>query len=139
MYITLDKKEKINKFVNLSVKKLNISLHYVNISENNYVEDFVKCINNSKAVITDSYHGTIFSIIFEKPFISFINKKRGSTRFISLEKMLLIKDRIVSLYDNNKRKIKLLRKKFIKNKKQLGLMKNISLKYLKKNLLIENF
>lgn len=40
--------------------------------------------NNSKAVFTDSFHGTIFSIIFKKPFITLRNIKRGGTRFTSL-------------------------------------------------------
>ena len=40
--------------------------------------------NNSKAVFTDSFHGTIFSIIFKKPFITLRNKGRGGTRFTSL-------------------------------------------------------
>ena len=133
----LDKKHRVRKFINLSFLKLNLTLHYVNINENNYIEEFIKCINNSKAVITDSYHGTIFSIIFEKPFISFINSKRGNTRFISLQKTLRIKDRIVSPYANYNGKINLLKKKFVLNKIRFDIMKNISLNYLKKNLLID--
>lgn len=42
-------------------------------------------IKNADCIITDSYHGTIFSIIFNKPFISIINKERGRERFVFLE------------------------------------------------------
>ena len=40
--------------------------------------------SHSKAVLTDSFHGTIFSLIFQKPFMTLINNKRGGERFISL-------------------------------------------------------
>ena len=42
--------------------------------ENRYVADpaeFLDYINSSSLVLTDSFHGTIFSILFEKPFIVF--------------------------------------------------------------------
>ena len=42
-------------------------------------------------VITDSYHGVLFSIIYNKPFHVFFNKFRGSARFASLEKILSFK------------------------------------------------
>jgi hypothetical protein len=35
-------------------------------------------------VVTDSFHGTIFSIIFEKRFRCVYNKVRGTARFESL-------------------------------------------------------
>lgn len=39
---------------------------------------------HAESVVTDSYHGTIFSIIFEKPFLTLINHSRSGSRFISL-------------------------------------------------------
>ena len=39
---------------------------------------------HAKSVFTDSFHGTIFSIIFKRPFITLKNEKRGAKRFISL-------------------------------------------------------
>lgn len=50
---------------------------------------------DAEFVITDSFHGTAFSIIFNKPFISIGNKKRGITRFSSLLKMLGLEDRLI--------------------------------------------
>ena len=52
---------------------------------------------NSKAVFTDSFHGTIFSIIFKKPFITLKNNGRGGKRFISLLEPINLLDR---LFDN---------------------------------------
>ena len=48
------------------------------------LNDFMWYYNNTKAVFTDSFHGTIFSIIFKKPFITLINIARGEERFYSL-------------------------------------------------------
>lgn len=50
--------------------------------------------SHSSAVVTDSFHGTIFSIIFEKPFITMVNVKRGAQRFVSLLEPLNLKDRL---------------------------------------------
>ena len=134
----LDKYKKMENFIKYSCLKLNFTLHKVNISNNFYIEDFIKCINNSKAVITDSYHGTIFSIIFEKPFVSFINSKRGNTRFLSLKHFLKINDRIISPKSNKKIDINLLKINFKVNQILFDEMKNKSIYFLKKNLNLEN-
>ena len=56
------------------------------------VEQWLSNFRDSDYVITDSFHGTVFSIIFRKPFISIINRKRGCDRFTSLlSKFNLIK------------------------------------------------
>jgi len=47
-------------------------------------ENFLNAYKNANYVITDSFHGTAFSIIFEKPFSSIYNTKRGADRFINL-------------------------------------------------------
>ena len=46
-------------------------------------------------MITDSYHGSIFSIIFKKPFITYLNKGRGNDRFFSLIKTFNLSQRII--------------------------------------------
>lgn len=46
-------------------------------------------------VITDSYHGCIFSILFNKPFVVIANHQRGLTRFVSLLSMFGLQYRIV--------------------------------------------
>ena len=48
------------------------------------LNDFMWLYNHSKAVFTDSFHGTIFSIIFKKPFVTLRNILRGGERFYSL-------------------------------------------------------
>lgn len=60
------------------------------------VEYWLQAIRDAKAVITDSFHGCVFSIIFNKPFIVFGNQGRGMSRFESLLKMTGLTDRLVS-------------------------------------------
>lgn len=45
------------------------------------IETWLTAIRDSDFVITDSFHGTVFSIIFNKPFVVCVNKERGSSRF----------------------------------------------------------
>ena len=44
----------------------------------------MSAIRDSDFVITDSFHGTVFAIIFNKPFIVYANKNRGMDRFRTL-------------------------------------------------------
>jgi coenzyme F420-reducing hydrogenase beta subunit len=46
-----------------------------------FCEDFLAAIRRCKMVVTDSFHGVCFSIIYNKPFIALANAKRGLTRF----------------------------------------------------------
>lgn len=58
----------------------------IKIKQNVDLLDWMWYFKHAKNVFTDSFHGTIFSIIFKKPFIALKNKKRGGERFISLLK-----------------------------------------------------
>ncbi len=58
------------------------------------VEDWLYYFKNAEAVITDSFHGTCFSMIFHKPFISIVNQARGTSRFTSLLKMFDMENRL---------------------------------------------
>ena len=59
-------------------------------------EELLAQIRNSQFVLTDSFHGVCFSIIFEKPFAVILNRDRGETRFHSLLGLLGLEKRIVS-------------------------------------------
>lgn len=61
------------------------------------VRTWIKGIAEAQFIITDSFHGTAFSIIFEKQFITIGNGHRGNTRFESLLKLLGICDRLVEI------------------------------------------
>lgn len=59
------------------------------------VEDFLNCYNKASFILTDSFHGTVFSIIFRKPFLTIINTSRGAGRFYSLLSMFHLEDRLI--------------------------------------------
>ena len=56
-------------------------------------EEFVAYFRDADYVVTDSYHGTCFSVIFEKKFTAFVN--RQSDRFETFREFEEIKDRIL--------------------------------------------
>lgn len=49
-------------------------------------------------VVTDSFHGTVFAIIFNKPFISIGNKARGLDRFTSLLETFHLENRLITSF-----------------------------------------
>lgn len=63
------------------------------------VESWIDCFHRSDFVITDSFHGTVFSIIFNKPFIVIANTERGKTRFESLLKQFNLEERMFDSLD----------------------------------------
>lgn len=69
-----------------------------NVSECTYpsVSQWLAGFRDAQFVVTDSFHGTVFSIIFNKPFVAILNSKRGSSRFISLLSVLGLEDRLIS-------------------------------------------
>ena len=59
------------------------------------VEQWLDGFNKAKYIITDSFHGCVFSIIFKKPFIAIGNSERGMARFDSLLKMFKLENRLI--------------------------------------------
>jgi len=51
------------------------------------VPEWLAMFRDASYVVTDSFHGTVFSIIFGKDFKCLYNKSRGSARFDSLLKL----------------------------------------------------
>jgi len=77
-----------------------LSVHQINDGNSSEkiisMEGWLQSIYYSAHVITDSFHGCVFCIIFNKPFHCFINQKRGSDRFYSLLEMFGLEDRIIN-------------------------------------------
>jgi exopolysaccharide biosynthesis predicted pyruvyltransferase EpsI len=55
---------------------------------------------DARFVITDSFHGTVFSILFNIPFLAIGNKNRGLARFQSLLNMFNLSDRLITDLSN---------------------------------------
>lgn len=60
------------------------------------VPQWLRYIRDSKYFITDSFHGCVFAIIFNKPFVCLGNKSRGSARFDTLLRKFGLEDRLIS-------------------------------------------
>ena len=52
-------------------------------------EEFLYLYKNASFVISDSYHGTLFALKFNKPFISMVNIARGALRYKLFEELKL--------------------------------------------------
>ena len=100
-----EKKKQINNIARLTTlkpffvnqaKELKFDIP-CNIEEYTYppVEQWLRSFRDAKYVVCDSFHGMVFSVIFNKNFIVLANKKRGSSRFASLLKMLGLEDRLI--------------------------------------------
>ncbi len=63
------------------------------------VTAWLRSFMDAEFVVTDSFHGCVFSIIFNKPFLAIGNKDRGMSRFNSLLKLFQLEDRLVYLED----------------------------------------
>lgn len=64
------------------------------------VSDWLSAFNYTDYIITDSFHGMVFAIIFEKQFIVIANPDRGLDRFTSLLGMLDLEDRLINNIDS---------------------------------------
>lgn len=60
------------------------------------VNEWIQGFIDAEFVIADSFHGCVFAIIFNKPFIAIANKDRGMTRFDSLLKLFNLSERLVT-------------------------------------------
>jgi len=108
MYI-LDKNERAESISNIVSNKLHLRPYEImpreKLTKQNLnnpeayrferVTQWLKSFIDAKFVITDSFHGMVFSIIFNKPFLVLPNKNRGLTRFTSLLNMLSLQNRLI--------------------------------------------
>lgn len=90
--------EKMEQLMNIKFKSL---LSKYSSNEVNSVGGWLNDIKNSSFVITDSFHATVFSIIYRKKFVCLVTGANGTDRIPSLLKMLDIdiSSRIVDSLD----------------------------------------
>ena len=92
----------------IAVKKglriINISPRTANYADRNYCNvspiDFVSLIRNANYIISNSFHATVFSIIFQRNFCVVNRLEELNVRMKSLLEDLLLQDRIVNTYGN---------------------------------------
>ena len=65
------------------------------------IEDWIQAFETSSFIVTDSFHGSVFSLLFNKPFIVIGNTERGLSRFTSLMGLFNQEYRVVTENDLN--------------------------------------
>lgn len=112
---TPEKKKLImNASQKLDKKYFNILDGFANKYDNNYklmdsdntlpplnVHEVLSYYKNADFIITDSFHGTCLAILFNKPFVSLVNKRRGVTRFESMLDEFGLLDRLFYEIDDS--------------------------------------
>lgn len=101
----LRNEEKKIKFI-LNILKQHFRINSTNKTINNLtVEDWIIGVKSSKFVLTNSFHGMVFSIIFHVPFavvLSTGSAKSMNDRFITLLSFLSLEDRMILDTEQNK-------------------------------------
>ena len=98
----IEVKLQLKAFEVLPVKKINEQ----KVTKDN-IEDFVyqnpavwiRGFQDANFVVTDSFHGTVFSILHNVPFVVIGNIERGLSRFQSLLKLFGLEDRLITDVD----------------------------------------
>lgn len=100
------------------------------------VSKWLSSIANADFVVTDSFHGCVFSVIFQKNFIAIANQDRGIDRFCTLLKSLRLADRLVFSYDEylKKKKALLAVINYCNVKNKLEALRANSMFFLRKSL-----
>lgn len=119
-----------------------INLHYSNFSTRELlnkssilsISEWVASFRDAKMIITDSFHGMVFSILFEKEFFVIINNNRGADRFTSLCKKLDLMDRLIT-EDEEHFDFKAIKPlNYSEINKRLSILRNFSSEFLIKSL-----
>lgn len=89
----LDMDAEKEEYIKTKAEELNLTPTILSSGKNATisVEQWLRDFRDAEYVITDSYHGLLFSLIFHKPFKLMINQSRGASRFESVERMLNIR------------------------------------------------
>ena len=99
------------------------------------IENWLAAFANAEFVVTDSFHGCVFSIINQKPFIVIANKGRGLDRFTSILRAVGLEDRLVYSFEDLESRISRLAQPIDYNvvTDKLNVLREQSLNYLKKH------
>ena len=122
---------RIEIFGRKASNELNYKIYELDVYKDT-VEDFLYYLINSQAVITNSFHGAVFSILFNKPFLILYKNGQAEKRLQSLGKLFQVKNRVIS--NSEIPDINLLKTPLNINYTLIEDLKTKSLNFLKKNL-----
>lgn len=73
------------------INNLDVVIKYEKGNPEDTVEEWLALFRDAEYIITDSFHGTVFSLIYHKNFTLFKNKYRGNIRLESLFRQMNLK------------------------------------------------
>jgi len=117
---------------------LNLPLLTLN-QKNLQVDMWLSALQTAEYVVTDSFHGTVFSILFHKKFIVVANEDRGLTRLQSLLKIFGLENRLIMEFSDFKTSDLLADIDYRKVEVVLDREREKSLKFLENNLQATEF
>lgn len=82
----LDLSVEKRQFIESIAKDMGLELRVYGADDNAVltVDEWLSMIANASMVVTDSYHGTVFSVLYHRMFYTIINHDRGGTRLVSM-------------------------------------------------------
>lgn len=87
--------EHLRAHLGLKLRILSSEPQYNNTSYAPSVEQWLTTLAYSDFVVTDSYHGSLFSVQFQKQFFAIANSSRGNDRFLSILSDLGLETRLI--------------------------------------------
>lgn len=144
-YVFLDKTDeklkivqKICNIIGLKAKQILL----LNDAKNPRVEDkavpsidsWISNIVNSDFIVTDSYHATVFSLLFHRPFITVANENRGLSRISSLLGLFNFEDRLINNESQIMRDIMIYEKDWMEFERILKITRDKSISFLASHL-----
>lgn len=133
------------KYIKILAKEKGLKVYSIGGAQP-YADKFIDCspfevltyFKNAEYIITDTFHGSIFSIINQKPFVTLVRKSMGNSygneeKLTYLLQKMCLKDRIT--YDvNNINKIFEKEIDYIKTNEIIKQERNKTIEYLKNNI-----
>jgi hypothetical protein len=96
----LDMTEEKRKMAEQTAEQLGCGVTYLSsnkVKANDTIERWLANFRDAKYIITDSYHGTVFSLLIQKQFYCFFNNYRGNARMESLREISGLDGRFISM------------------------------------------
>lgn len=88
--------ERVSNFENVSPIEIGKHINGVeNHKTEKSIENWLQQFMHADFIITDSFHGCVFALLFHKPFLVFGNAERGLSRFTTLLNLFQLEARMV--------------------------------------------
>jgi len=98
--------EKIQREYKIPCLRIDLYYHYVVKAGRHIIcprpGQVITLIKNAEYIVTDSFHMTVFSILFQKQFVTIISKNSFGDRIYNILKWLELESRILNDYEDYK-------------------------------------